>query len=74
MNEFVTYTSAENYAIITINNGKANAISHEVVAGLNACLDTAEAENKVVILTVKSGIFSAGFDLKVLTASPESVK
>ena len=74
MNEFVTYTSAENYAIITINNGKANAISHEVVAGLNACLDTAEAENKVVILTGKSGIFSAGFDLKVMTASPESAK
>ena len=74
MNEFVSYTSAENYAIITINNGKANAISHEVVAGLNACLDTAEAENKVVILTGKSGIFSAGFDLKVMTASPESAK
>jgi len=74
MNEFVTYTSAENYVIITINNGKANAISHEVVAGLNACLDTAEAENKVVILTGKSGIFSAGFDLKVMTASPESAK
>jgi len=74
MNEFVSYTSAENYAIITINNGKANAISHEVVAGLNACLDTAEAENKVVILTGKSGIFSAGFDLKVMIASPESAK
>ena len=74
MNEFVTYTSAENYAIITINNGKANAISHEVVAGLNACLDAAEAENKVVVLTGKSGIFSAGFDLKVMTASPESAK
>ena len=40
MNEFVTYTPAENYAIIAINNGKANAISHEVVAGLNTALDT----------------------------------
>ncbi|MGY8939612.1 MAG: enoyl-CoA hydratase-related protein, partial [Flavobacteriales bacterium] len=68
MNEFVSYQSEEKYAIITINNGKANAISHEVIAGLNESLDAAEKENKVVILTGKSGIFSAGFDLKVMTA------
>jgi enoyl-CoA hydratase len=45
-----------------------------VIAGLNESLDAAEKENKVVILTGKSGIFSAGFDLKVMTASPESAK
>ena len=50
MNEFVTYQSEENYAIITINNGKANAISHEVIDGLNASLDKAEIEDKIVIL------------------------
>lgn len=72
MNEFVTYQSEENYAIITINNGKANAISNEVVAGLNASLDKAEKEDKVVILTGTQGIFSGGFDLKVMKASPES--
>jgi enoyl-CoA hydratase len=74
MNEFVTYTSAESYAIITINNGKANAISHEVIAGLHASLDKAAEENKVVILTGKTGFFSAGFDLKVMAKSPESAK
>ena len=74
MNEFVTYTSEENYAILTINNGKANAISSEVVEGLNAGLDKAEQENKVVVLTGKAGIFSGGFDLKVMTKSPEAAK
>lgn len=74
MNEFVSYQSEENYAIITINNGKANAISHEVVAGLNESLDKAEQEDKIVILTGTSGIFSGGFDLKVMTKSPESAK
>ena len=74
MNEFVTYKSEENYAIITINNGKANAISHDVIDGLNASLDKAETENKVVILTGQAGVFSAGFDLKVMTKSPESAK
>ncbi|WP_339883083.1 crotonase/enoyl-CoA hydratase family protein [Polaribacter vadi] len=72
MNEFVTYQSEENYAIITINNGKANAISHEVVAGINAGLDKAKQEDKVVILTGTQGIFSGGFDLKVMTKSPEA--
>ena len=74
MNEFVSFHSKENYAIIGINNGKANAISHEVIDGINACLDEAEKNNLVVILTGISGIFSAGFDLKVMTKSPESAK
>ncbi|MFK8058852.1 MAG: crotonase/enoyl-CoA hydratase family protein [Polaribacter sp.] len=74
MNEFVQYQSEENYAIITINNGKANAISHKVIEGMHLGLDKAEKENKVVILTGKGGIFSGGFDLKVMTQSPESAK
>jgi enoyl-CoA hydratase len=74
MNEFVTYQSEDTYAIITINNGKVNAISHEVIAGLNKSLDKASKENKVVILTGKIGFFSAGFDLKVMAKSPESAK
>ena len=74
MNEFVSYQSKENYAIITINNGKANAISHEVVSGLNASLDKAEKDDKIVILTGTSSVFSGGFDLKVMTKSPESAK
>ena len=72
MNEFVTYKSKEEYVVITINNGKANAISHEVIAGLHACLDKAEAEQKVVVLTGTPGIFSSGFDLKVMKESPQS--
>ena len=74
MNEFIEYKSKNNYAIVTIKNGKANAISHEVIAGLNVALDVAEKENKVVILTGQSGIFSAGFDLKVMTKSADSAK
>lgn len=74
MNQVVSYQSAENYVIITLNNGKANAISHDVIEGINASLDKAEQENKVVILTGQKGIFSAGFDLKVMTKSPESAK
>lgn len=74
MDSVVTYKSEENYAILTIQNGRANAISHEVITGLNTGLDKAEKENKVVIITGQKGVFSAGFDLKVMTKSPESAK
>ena len=47
INQFVTYQSKVNYAIITVKNGKVNAISHEVIEGLNASLDKVEREHKV---------------------------
>ena len=57
-----------------ISTGKANAISHEVIEGINLSLDKALEEDKVVILTGQPGIFSAGFDLKVMIKSPDSAK
>lgn len=72
MNELIQYTSADNHVIITITNGKANAISHEVIDALNDAFNTAEKEEKPVILTGQPGIFSAGYDLKSMTASPEA--
>ncbi len=74
MNEFVNYTLENNYAVITINNGKVNAISHQVIDELNNVLDQAEEANKIVILTGKEGVFSAGYDLKTMTKSAESAK
>ena len=74
MNQFVNYTAENIYAVVTINNGKVNAISHDVIDQLNDALDQAEAADKVVILTGKEGVFSAGYDLKTMTESPESAK
>lgn len=70
----ITYSSEETHSMITINNGKVNAISHEVIDELGKALDQAENEQKVVVLTGKEGIFSAGYDLKTMTASAESAK
>ncbi len=74
MNQFVTYTTTETHALITINNGKVNAISHEVIDELNEAFDQAENEQKVVVLTGKEGILSAGYDLKTMTASADAAK
>ena len=72
MTNLTEYKEEEHYAIITLNNGKVNAISHEVIDNLNLCLDKAENNKKIVILTGKPGIFSGGYDLKSMTASPQS--
>jgi enoyl-CoA hydratase len=74
MDKLVQVTTDENYAIIKIANGKVNAISHEVIDELNACLDTAEKEERVVIITGQNGILSGGFDLKVMTKSADAAK
>ena len=73
-NQLITYQSEENFALITINNGKANAINHEVIDGLNTSFSKAEEEGKVVILTGTAGIFSGGFDLKIMKSSPDAAK
>ena len=61
-------------AIITMNDGKANAISPTMLDSLHAALDQAEKEAKAVILVGMPGKFSAGFDLKIMQgATPDEV-
>lgn len=53
-------------AKLSIDNGKANAISLEVATDLMAALDRAKEEAKAVLICGSPGMFSAGFDLKVI--------
>ena len=62
-------------AIITMDDGKANAINPPMLEALHACLDRAEKEAKAVIITGREGRFSGGFDLKLMMSLPgEEVK
>ncbi|MEL6858246.1 MAG: crotonase/enoyl-CoA hydratase family protein [Pseudomonadota bacterium] len=62
-------------AIITMDDGKANAINPPMLEALHACLDQAEKDAKVVIITGREGRFSGGFDLKLMMSLPgEEVK
>jgi enoyl-CoA hydratase len=64
----VTYRIEEGIATVTMNDGKKNALSLEMLAALNGAFDRAEREQVPVVLTGTPGIFSAGFDLRVLMA------
>lgn len=60
------YQLKDDIAVICIDDGKANAMNHEFIEGMNAALDKAEAEAKAVVISGREGMFSAGFDLKAL--------
>ena len=72
MSEPVSYQLDDGVATLTLCNGKVNAISHEVIAGVNAALDRATEDKAVVIITGQPGILSGGYDLKVMTSSVEN--
>lgn len=50
-------------AWIGLDDGKVNAMSTEMMAEIDAALDEAESAGAVTVLTGRTGIFSAGFDL-----------
>jgi enoyl-CoA hydratase len=70
----VTLVQDGDVAVITLDDGKANALSFAVLDGLNEALATAEASAKAVVLVGREGKFSAGFDLKVMTGSIEDAR
>ncbi len=72
MTELVTYSLEDGIATLTLNNGKVNAFSHELIAAFNSGLDQAEAAGAIVIVTGQPGILSGGYDLKVMTAGPQA--
>ena len=61
-------------AKLSLDNGKANAISLEVATDLMNALDQAKEEAKAVLICGNPGIFSAGFDLKVLAKGMDAAQ
>lgn len=74
MSELVSYSFSDGVALLSLDNGKANALSPELFEAFNAALDRAEQDRAVVVIKGKEGIFSGGYDLKVMTSSPEAAR
>lgn len=66
MGALVQYRLEGNVATITLDDGKMNALSPQMLGEIDAALTRAEADKAVVVLTGREGTFSAGFDLRVL--------
>ena len=74
MGTLVGYRLEGSVAAITMDDGKVNALSLQMINEIDAALDQAAADRAVVLLGGREGVFSAGFDLPVVRAGgPESV-
>lgn len=70
----VHYELQDGVAVLRLDDGKVNSLSPEVVKLLGECVARAEKEASAILLVGRPGRFSAGFDLKVMTASPEAAR
>ena len=69
----VSYQVRDRIAHVTIDNGKANALSPGVIEALGDALTRAEDAGDDVgalVLTATPGMFSGGFDLAVMRSGP----
>jgi enoyl-CoA hydratase len=69
----VSYELEESVAVVRIDDGKANAISPDLVSAVDGALDRAEKEARCVVIAGRPGRFSAGFDLGVMRQGGEAV-
>lgn len=58
-------------ASIHLDDGKANALSFDMLSAINDALDKAEADAKAILFSGRAGRFCAGFDLAVMRNEPD---
>ena len=61
-------------AVLRLDDGKANALSHAAIDALQAALDRAEKEAGAVCLLGRAGRMCAGFDLAVMRSGTEPMR
>jgi enoyl-CoA hydratase len=66
--KLATLTNEDDISIITLDDGKANVFSPQMIQDVNECLDKVPTESGALIITGRDGMFSAGFDLKIISA------
>jgi enoyl-CoA hydratase len=66
--KLATLTTKDNISIITLDDGKANVFSSAMIEDINKCLDKVPSDKGALIITGREGIFSGGFDLKIISS------
>jgi enoyl-CoA hydratase len=70
----VRYQLEGKTAILTMDDGKANALSGDMIAELTSALAQASGEASALVLAGRPDRFCAGFDLKVMMSGPEAAR
>lgn len=66
MSEAISYEQSGDVALLTVDDGKANAFSSELIDLFHRRLDEAESSAKSVAILGRPGLLSGGFDLKLI--------
>lgn len=74
MSEIMTYRQEDGIAVLTMDDGKANAMAPAMSGALDAALDRADGEAKAVVIRGRPGVFCGGFDLKIIRGDDEDLK
>jgi enoyl-CoA hydratase/carnithine racemase len=70
----VQYQLEGSVALVRMDDGKANALSEAMLAQLDEALTRAEKEATALVLAGRAERFCAGFDLRMMMASPDAAK
>jgi enoyl-CoA hydratase len=71
MSNRLTFETDDKVAIITLDDGKANAMGFDMLEALNDAIDQAERDCAAVVLLGRPGVLSGGFDLKVINGGDD---
>ncbi len=74
MGNHVTLAEEEQYCLMRVDDGKANALSFDLLTEINSALEQAAATGKVLVIMGRPGKFSAGFDLSIMGQGGEPMR
>ncbi|NIB42335.1 crotonase/enoyl-CoA hydratase family protein [Pseudomaricurvus alkylphenolicus] len=66
MSELIQFSLEGKVARLTLDDGKANALSPAMIDAIHQGLDRAESEAAILVIGGRDGFFSAGFDLRII--------
>jgi len=72
--DITRYSLVDNIAMMTMDDGKVNAMTPAMSAALNDGLDRAEREATAVVIRGRENVFCGGFDLKIMRGDDNALK
>jgi enoyl-CoA hydratase len=70
----ISYDLQDDIALITLDDGKRNVITFDMLDQMNAVFDRADAEAKAVVVAGRPDVFCAGFDINIMTGEDKDAR
>ncbi len=70
----VRYELSDGVAVLTMDDGKVNALNPAMLEALDGAFTRAGSEAKAVVLQGREGRFCAGFDMKIMMSGPDNAR